>query len=183
MLTFLIVIAFVSIIAWGFSRVARYVIGEAAHFQSLYGTAANWLEQHGVVVAGLWAERFNMNRMIRIFQEFLNTVNGTLSFSLIVLIYVVLGLLEVDVAAQKLGMVRSQEVSQRLLAGLTATAAKLRRYMAVRTMMSIATGLLVWAFASVTGLQLALEWGVIAFMRIPTKAPGYNGIMPPGIPE
>ena len=78
---------------------------------------------------------------------------------------IIIGLLEVDVAAQKLGMVRSQEVSQRLLAGLTATAAKLRRYMAVRTMMSIATGLLVWAFASVTGLQLALEWGVIAFMR------------------
>ena len=163
LLTFLIVIAFVSIVAWGFSRVARYVIGEAAHFQSLYGTAARWLEQHGIVVAGLWAEHFNMNRMIRIFQELLSTVNGALSFSLIVLIYVILGLLEVDVAAQKLGTVRNQEIGPRLLAGLTETAVKLRRYMAVRTMMSIATGLLVWGFAAVTGLQLAVEWGVIAF--------------------
>ncbi len=29
--------------------------------------------------------------------------------------------------------------------------------------MSVATGLLVWGFAYVTGLQLAAEWGVIAF--------------------
>ena len=29
--------------------------------------------------------------------------------------------------------------------------------------MSVMTGLLVWAFASVAGLQLAAEWGVIAF--------------------
>ena len=35
--------------------------------------------------------------------------------------------------------------------------------MAVRTLMSVATGVLVWAFAYVAGLQLAVEWGVIAF--------------------
>ena len=79
------------------------------------------------------------------------------------LIYVILGLLEVDVAAGKLAALRNQAVGQALLAGLTETAAKLRRYMAVRTLMSIATGVLVWAFASVAGLQLAVEWGVIAF--------------------
>jgi predicted PurR-regulated permease PerM len=43
------------------------------------------------------------------------------------------------------------------------TAAKIRRYMLVRTQMSMLTGLLVWGFASVSGLQLAGEWGVIAF--------------------
>src|SRR5262249_3823504 len=32
-----------------------------------------------------------------------------------------------------------------------------------RSLMSMATGALVFAFASITGLQLALEWGVIAF--------------------
>ena len=161
--TFLIVTAFISIVAWGFGRVARYVVGEAAHFQSLYGLAVAWLEQHGVVVASLWAEHFNLNWLIRIFQDLLSTINGTLSFSLIVLIYVVLGLLEVDIAAQKLGKMQNQEVGPALLAGLTETAAKLRRYMAVRTMMSVATGVLVWGFASVAGLQLAVEWGVIAF--------------------
>ena len=43
------------------------------------------------------------------------------------------------------------------------TAAKIRRYMLVRTQMSLITGLLVWGFAKLVGLQLAAEWGVIAF--------------------
>jgi predicted PurR-regulated permease PerM len=80
-----------------------------------------------------------------------------------VLIYVVLGLLEVDDAARRLAAMKNQEVGRILLAGITETAEKLRRYMAVRSLMSLATGILVWGFASVTGLELAVEWGVIAF--------------------
>ncbi len=44
-----------------------------------------------------------------------------------------------------------------------ATAVKFRRYMLVRTLMSVITGVLVWAFAALAGLDLAVEWGVIAF--------------------
>ena len=75
LVTFLIVTVFVSIVAWGFGRVGRYLVSEAATFQSLYGQAAAWLEQHGIVVAGLWAEHFNMGWVVRIFQELLSRVN------------------------------------------------------------------------------------------------------------
>jgi predicted PurR-regulated permease PerM len=50
-----------------------------------------------------------------------------------------------------------------LLAGCIETAAKIRRYMLVRTGMSLLTGVLVWGFANLMGLNLAKEWGVIAF--------------------
>jgi predicted PurR-regulated permease PerM len=163
LVTFFIVTVFVSIVVWGFGRVGRYVVTEAAHFQALYGHAVGWLEQHGIVVASLWAEHFSMSWLIRLFQQVLSAINGTLSFSLVVLIYVVLGLLEVDDAARRLAAMKNQEVGRILLAGITETAEKLRRYMAVRSLMSLATGILVWGFASVTGLELAVEWGVIAF--------------------
>ena len=51
-----------------------------------------------------------------------------------------------------------------LLQGCVETASKLRTYMRVRTIMSIATGIAVWAFARAMGLDLAVEWGVIAFV-------------------
>jgi predicted PurR-regulated permease PerM len=51
-----------------------------------------------------------------------------------------------------------------LLDGSAATAIKFRKYMLVRTQMSAVTGLLVGAFAWITGLQFAVEWGVIAFV-------------------
>jgi predicted PurR-regulated permease PerM len=86
-----------------------------------------------------------------------------LSFSLVVLIYVILGLLEVDDAAGKLGAVQTGEFGRVLLVGGAKTAAKFRSYMLVRTLMSVMTGLLVWGFAAFVGLPLAAEWGVSAF--------------------
>ncbi len=110
LLTSFVVAVFVSMIAWGFGRVARYTISEAAYFQSLFSLAASWLDARGIVVASLWAEHFNMGWIIRIFQEVLGMINGALRFSLIVLIYVILGLLEVDVVARKLAVMRNRRV-------------------------------------------------------------------------
>jgi AI-2 transport protein TqsA len=81
-----------------------------------------------------------------------------------VLIYVLLGLLEVDTVTWKLRQMKNGAVGKVLLAGSAETAAKLRKYMLVRSLMSLMTGVLVWGFASLAGLQLAVEWGVIAFV-------------------
>lgn len=57
----------------------------------------------------------------------------------------------------------NREAARVLLEGSAASAAKFRQYLLIRTQMSLATGVLVWALASLTGLALAAEWGVIAF--------------------
>jgi predicted PurR-regulated permease PerM len=72
-------------------------------------------------------------------------------------------MLEVDTIAAKLRAAETGEFGSVLLTGATQTAAKFRRYMLVRTLMSVVTGLLVWGFAAAVGLGLAAEWGVIAF--------------------
>ena len=163
LVTILIFTAFGSMITWSFTRVGRYVVGDSARFQSHYAELANWLEGHGIVLAGVWAEHFNVGWLLRVFQQITTRLNSTLSFSIIVLIYVILGLLEVEDAARRLRALRNAQLGQVLLIGGANTAVKFRRYMLVRTLMSVMTGLLVWAFASVAGLQLAAEWGVIAF--------------------
>lgn len=56
------------------------------------------------------------------------------------------------------------ESSRALLAASAETARKFRKYMEVRTLMSLATGALVGLFAWGVGLPFALEWGVIAFV-------------------
>ncbi len=161
--TVVVLAAFVLLVAWGFGRVGRFIVSDAARFQLLYGNMAEWLEGHGIVLAGLWAEHFNVGWLIRLFQQITTRLNSTLSFSLVVLIYVILGLLEVDDAAAKLRAPATGEFGRVLLKGGAATAAKFRRYMLVRTFMSVMTGLLVWGFAALVGLPLAAEWGVIAF--------------------
>ena len=160
--TVVVLIALASMVTWGFTRVGRFIVADAARFQLLYSRASVWLEGHGVEIAGFWTEHFDVGWLIRVFQQVTSRLNSTLSFSLVVLIYLILGLLEVDTAARRLRDMKHGDAGQLLLAGSARSAAKLRRYMLVRTLMSVVTGILVWAFVSLCGLPLAMEWGVIA---------------------
>ena len=161
--TIVVCLAFASLAAWGFGRVGRSLMADTVRYQALYGAMVTWLDGHGVSVAGLWAEHFNVGWLMRTTQFVTGRVNTTLSFWVIALVYVVLGLLEVEDAKRRIETLGKPEVARVLLDGSAATAAKFRKYLLVRTQMSAITGLLVGAFAWITGLPFALEWGVIAF--------------------
>jgi AI-2 transport protein TqsA len=156
-------VAFASLVAWGLGRVGRSLAADSARYQQLYAQVTTWLEDHGIAVAGLWADHFNMRWLIGAVQGITGRVNTTIGFWLVILVYVILGLLEVDDMARKLQAIPNRGAAALLLDGSAATAAKFRRYMLIRTLMSMATGALVWAFATLAGLQLAAEWGMIAF--------------------
>jgi predicted PurR-regulated permease PerM len=156
-------LAFGSLIGWAFSRVGRWIVSDAARFQAFYDHVIVWLEGHGVALAGVWSETFNVSWMLRFAQTITSRLNSTVSFWLVVLVYVILGLLEVGDFERKLRGMGNRQIGDVLLQGSVATASKIRRYMIVRTWMSVITGLLVWAFAKAVGLQLAEEWGIIAF--------------------
>jgi predicted PurR-regulated permease PerM len=138
-------------------------VANAAQIQALYAAQLAWAEARGIDVAGTVAAQFDARWLVRVAQGVLAQLRGTLSFILLTLVFVLLGLLEV-------GAVRSQ--MQRLGSGTSAAllraaeriGAKLRAYMLVRSLVSVATGLVVWAFATVMGLELAAEWGAIALV-------------------
>ena len=162
--TIVVCLGFASLAAWGFGRVGRSLMADTVRYQALYGAMVTWLDGHGVSVAGLWAEHFNVAWLMRATQLVTGRVNTTLSFWVIALVYVVLGLLEVEDARRRIETLGKPEVARVLLDGSAATAAKFRKYLLVRTQMSAITGLLVGVFAWITGLPFALEWGVIAFV-------------------
>ncbi len=161
--TILVVIVIASMVAWAAGRVGRFVVSDAARLQALYGSITSWLEGHGIEIAGLWANYLGVEQLIRLAQQATAQLNTAVSFLIVVFIYVLLGLLEVDDAYLKLQTWRHGTLGEVLLVGGAKTAAKLRRYMLVRTLMSAVTGVLVWTFAWLVGLPLAGEWGVIAF--------------------
>jgi AI-2 transport protein TqsA len=162
--TIAVVTGFASLVTLSAERVGRYIVGNASRFQGIYEEFAGWLEHHGVVVANVWAEHFNVTWLLHLFREITIRMNYTLTFSIVMLTYIILGLLELDEFARKLRALQRGDVGRMLLVGGANAAVKFRRYMLVRTLMSIATGLLVWGFASAVGLELAVEWGIIAFV-------------------
>ncbi|TWF47384.1 AI-2E family transporter [Neorhizobium alkalisoli] len=173
-------VALTSIAAWGFGRIGRSVVADGARFQALYGQMAEWLEGHGIVIAGVWAEHFNVGWLLRMLQGVTSRLNTTISFWVVVIIYVLLGLLDTQAVSVNLRQALATETSDAIIHGGNLTAAKLRRYMLVRTIMSIATGTLVWALSAAFGLRFAAEWGVIAFTLnyIPFMGPFVATLLP-----
>src|SRR5687767_7417565 len=62
-------VVFASLVAWGFGRVGQGVVSDAARFQGLYDQAKAWLEAHGIALAGVWAEHFNVRWLVGTLQE------------------------------------------------------------------------------------------------------------------
>ena len=163
-ITVAVCLAFASLAVWAFSRVGHSLITNSARYQALYHSVVGWLDDHGISVAGLWAEHFNVGWLLRAVQRLTGRINTTLTFWLVALTYLILGLLEIDDIRRKIQVLDNREIASVLVDGSVATAIKIRKYMLVRTHMSAATGFLVGAFAWITGLNFAAEWGVIAFV-------------------
>ena len=162
-LVIIVVTILATLIGWGFGRAARWLLADLARFQAMYQQATAWLEEHGFVITGLFGEVFNGSWVIAMLQRVGSRLQGMLSFAIVTLIYMLLGLLEVDTIADKLRALRNPAIGTSLVAAAGQAAAKLQKYMLVRTVMSVMTGALVYGFATLIGLPLAAEWGVIAF--------------------
>ncbi|RAI44885.1 AI-2E family transporter [Rhodoplanes roseus] len=152
-----------TLIGWGFGRAARWLIADTARFQAMYQQATAWLEGHGFVVTGVFSDFFSVSWMVRTIQGIATRLQSVASFSVVALVFLILGLLEVEDTARKLRRIGSPQAGEKLVRAGATTAAKLQKYMLVRTVMSVMTGALVTAFAWAIGLPLAAEWGVIAF--------------------
>ena len=173
-------VAFTTTVAWSLGRVGRWLVANTERFQQLYEQTVAWFESHGIGIAALWAEHFNVRWLVRAVQEVAGRINTTVGFWLVVVVYVILGLVEVDDAKRRIAGLKNREAARILLEGCVMTAAKFRHYLLIRTLMSIVTGLLVYALASVAGLQLTAEWGAIAFALnyIPFVGPFIATVLP-----
>lgn len=152
------------LVAWGFSGITQWVVRNAGRLQALYMQTASMLEARGLYAAGMLAEQVNVLWLVRILREIAGSLQGVISFAIVTLVFVILGLLETEAAGRRVERLSASapEVAPVALAG--EIAAKLQTYMLVRGVMSVLTGLGFWIFTAVVGLELSREWGVIAFV-------------------
>ncbi len=162
--TLLVVTVLGYLIVWAFGTVGCWLIENALRLQALYMQWTDWLEQHGILVTSFLIENFNAGWLIRAVQEIGGRLHGLLTFVVITFVFTALGLLEVDIARKNIESLRNKEAARTILQASTLIADKFQRYMLVRSAMSVLTGLVVWAFALLAGLELATAWGVIAFV-------------------
>jgi AI-2 transport protein TqsA len=161
--TLLVVATVGSLALWSGGRLAQWLYLNVGALQAIYSGWADWLEEHGIPIAGMLADHFDALWLIGIVQNIAGQVNSLAGSTVLLFIFVMLGLLEVDEVSARLGEPAAQPLGARMLRANRQIGAKLRRFMVVRTAASVLTGLAVWLFAAFAGLELAAAWGAMAF--------------------
>ncbi len=169
-----------SMVVWGLTRVGHWLVDNSANILALYASATSLLDANGFDSAAMLAQQFDVSLLLRTARSLAGYIQGFVSFMALMLVFIVLGLLEVDLTARKLKVIGRNGEGRAVLEVARALARKFQRYMMVRTLMSIATGVCVFLFAYWFGLELALEWGVLAFVLnyIPFIGPLIATILP-----
>jgi AI-2 transport protein TqsA len=152
-----------SLIAWGFGKLGQWLFLNAGRFQTIYSDWVSWLEGHGVAIVGPVTDRFDVTWLVGMVQNIAGRLNSLTGSTVLVFVFMMLGLLEVDHFNVRLRMPAAQPYGEKILLANREIGRKLRRFMVVRSFASVLTGLVVWAFALIAGLELAAAWGAIAF--------------------
>lgn len=161
--TVVVVVAVGSAVVWGFGKLGQWLFVNAGRFEAIYVDWTSWLEEHGVAIAGPLADRFDVNWLVRFTQGLAGRLNSLAGFAILVFVFLMLGLLEVDDFNRRLHSPAVRPFGDKILLANREIGVKLRRFMAVRSLASVLTGLIVWIFALTAGLELAAAWGAIAF--------------------
>ena len=161
--TIAVIVVVGSSVVWGFGKLGQWLLLNAERFQAIYLDWTEWLEGHGISIVGPLADRFDVRWLVGATQTIAGRLNSFAGFAMLLFIFVMLGLLEVEDFNQRLRSPSVQPFGETLLLANREIARKLRRFMVVRSFASALTGFVVWGFAAMAGLELAAAWGAIAF--------------------
>jgi AI-2 transport protein TqsA len=133
-----------------------------------------------VSIADIVTQNYNVNWFVPAVKGLGGRGYSLVSFAIIAFAFTVLGLLEVDVTRKNIERLKNAKLARLLLVAGADIAANLQKYMLVRSVMSILTGIVVWSFALLAGIELATAWGVIAFVLnyIPFLGPLFATVFP-----
>lgn len=152
------------LVIWGFAHVVRWLVANTDRLQALYTQATDWLDAHGVSITSLVTESYSAQWIIGAFREIGGRGYRLITFAVIAFTFTVLGLLEVDSVRKKILRLGDASLRTSLLMTGNDIAVKFQKYMLVRSLMSMLTGVVVWCFALIAGIELATAWGAIAFV-------------------
>lgn len=162
--TIAILAMLVFLVVWGFGLVVQWLVNNTERLHTLYSQATEWLDSHGVSISTLVVDNYSPGWITGAIREVGGRGYGLVSFFVIAFAFIVLGLLEVDIARNNIERLNNPSLRRSLLVSAEKIAGKFQKYMIVRSTMSLLTGVVVWSFALVAGIELATAWGVIAFV-------------------
>lgn len=162
LLALLVILALAATIVWSIDEVVYWTLANLGRFQALYAQWAEWLEGYGIhITEGL--AQYDSRTFIGLLHAVASRANYFVGFCIIVFLLLTFALTELSSYRARLDAL-APIIRWDTSRTATEIAGKIRRYMLIRTLASVLTGLAVFAFTISIGLDLAVAWGIISFV-------------------
>lgn len=126
-------------------------------------TLIAWLNSRGVDISGEFLkEYFNPGSIMKLAANTFSELSGVLTNTFMILLIVIFILLEVTEFPSKLRAALADP--GRSLTGFDKIGKSVDRYLAIKTLFSLATGICVGIWLWIIGIDYPLLWGVLAFI-------------------
>jgi predicted PurR-regulated permease PerM len=131
--------------------------------QTLMVSLQTWLDELGIEVpADTLSSYLNVEAIMSVAAGMLSGIGGMLSSSFMLLLTVIFILIEVMSSQAKIKAAFNNPLEK--LGHIQNFTNKVNRYMAIKTMTSFATGVLVAIWLAILGVDFPLLWGLLAFL-------------------
>ncbi|MBN1478652.1 AI-2E family transporter [candidate division KSB1 bacterium] len=140
-----------------------------ANFVKMVTGLITWLNSKGIEVPrDAVLEIFNPNMIMNLVGSILTTFTGMLSDSFLILLIVIFVLMEASGVPLKVASIWGDDSGT--MAELNKFADSMQRYITLKTLISLATGIFISIFLIIIGVDFPLLWGLLAFLLnyIPT---------------
>ena len=122
-----------------------------------------WLEFRGIDTSGIdIAEIFNPGRVMRFVAAFLSNLRRLLTNGFLILLIVIFMLVEAVNLPTKLQSILG--AGKQAFSNLDTFINRVRNYMAIKTGISLVTGVVVAVWLAILGVDYAMLWGLLAFV-------------------
>ena len=122
-----------------------------------------WLTGFGIEISDdILKKSFNPGTAMQMAAKALNGLGGVLTNAFLILLTVIFILLEASSFPKKIRA--GLKAPEKSLAGFSKFTESVNRYLVLKTIFSIITGLIIWAWLAILGVDYALLWGLLAFL-------------------
>ena len=122
-----------------------------------------WLKAHGVQLSTQMVTDFlNPAKVMRLTAQIFSGLSGALTDGFLILLTVVFMMLEASGFPRKLRM--AMDNADTALAGFSQFSVGVNQYIGIKTIFSLVTGVLIWLWLVILGVNHAILWGLLAFL-------------------
>lgn len=161
LLTLVVLITFFSIVFWGVSQIAGWVMANLGRFDAVYQSANAWLTERDMPLDILLPATFDPRWIVGPILSLVGQARLISGFALLVFVFVVLGLTELEGMGRRMARIEGERPNLKVTETVMEVAAKFGLYMKVRLVVSLIDSVVCYLFFRLIGLEEPLAWAIL----------------------